>query len=74
MPTAAPEKPPRVNKWFLLAGVSNIVGMLLVTSAIVRLTPTTMMLSLGGGGMLLTISLLIYVVNVAYDLRKRDLL
>ncbi len=74
MPTAASEKPPRVNKWFLLAGMINIIGMLLVVSAIVRLTPTTMMLSVGCGGMLLIVSLLIYGVNVAYDLRKRNLL
>ena len=74
MPTPAPEKPPRVNRWFLVAGAINIAGMLLVISGIVRLTPTTMMLSVGGGGMLLTIALLIYVANVAYDLRRRNLL
>lgn len=69
-----PERPPRVNRWFLLAGAINIAGMLLVISGIVRLTPTTMMLSVGGGGTLLAISSAIYVVNVAYDLRKRNLL
>lgn len=69
-----PEKPPRVNKWFLLAGAIQIAGMLLVISGLVRLTPTTMMLSVGGGGTLLAISLVIYLVNVAYDLRKRNLL
>lgn len=70
----APEKPPRLNRWLVLAGAIHIVGMLLVISGIVRLTPTTMMLSVGGGGTLLTISLVIYLVNVAYDLRKRNLL
>ena len=74
MPMPVPEKPPRVNKWFLLAGGINIAGMLLVISSIVRLTPTTMMLSLGGGGALLAIALLIYLGNVAYDLRRRNLL
>jgi hypothetical protein len=74
MSMPVPEKPPRVNKWFLLAGAVNIAGMLLVISGIVRLTPTTMMLSVGGGGMLLAIAMLIYVINVAYDLRRRNLL
>ncbi len=69
-----PERPPRLNRWLLLAGAINIVGMLLVISGIVRLTPTTMMLSVGGGGALLTIALVIYLANVAYDLRKRNLL
>ena len=74
MPMPGPEKPPRVNKWFLLAGAINIAGMLLVISSIVRLTPTTMMLSVGGGGALLAVALLIYLANVAYDLRRRNLL
>ena len=75
MPIAAREgRPPRVNKWFLLAGGLNILAMLLVVSAIVHLTPTTFMLSVGCAGTLLIASLLIYSVNVAYDLRRRNLL
>jgi hypothetical protein len=74
MPPPLSERPPRVNRSFLVAGAINIVGMLLVVSGIVRLTPTTMMLSVGGGGALLAVALLIYLVNVAYDLRRRNLL
>ena len=69
-----PDRPPRVNRWLLLAGAINVAGMLLVMSGIVRLTPTTMMLSVGGGGTLVGISVVIYLVNVAYDLRRRNLL
>lgn len=59
--------------WLTLAGVLQVLGMLCVMSALVKLTPITMTLSVGGAGMLLGAACGIYVVVVVLELRRRDL-
>lgn len=72
--SVAPAPRPRTRRWLFAAGVLHCAGMLLVMSALVRLTPLTLTFSLGGGGLLLATALGIYIVTVAYDLRRRRIL
>ena len=65
---------PRARRWLLAASVMNILGMLTVASALMRLTSVTLMLSVGIGGALLAVSWAIYVASVIYDLRRRRIL
>lgn len=73
-PEATPEGRPRTHRWLVVAGVLQIVAMILIMSAIVRLTPLTMTFSVGGGGILLAAACGIYVVTVATDLKRRRIL
>ena len=57
-----------------IAGALNLVGMLLVASALVRLTPVTLTLSVGVGGMLLFASWGLFALVVVGDLRNRRIL
>ena len=72
--SAPPAARPRTRRWLFVAGVLHCAGMLLVMSALVRLTPLTLTFSLGGGGLLLAAACGIYVITVAYDLRRRRIL
>jgi len=70
-----PSVPPRgKRRWLVIAGLLQVAAMLLVMSALARLTPLTMTFSLGGGGFLLALACGIYIVTVALDLRRRRIL
>lgn len=70
----AREKARRTRQaWLTLAGVLQVLAMLCVMSALVKLTPITMTLSVGGAGMLLGLACAIYLVVVVLELRQRDL-
>lgn len=70
----AREKARRTRRaWLTLAGLLQALGILCVMSALVKLTPITMTLSVGGAGMLLTLACAIYVVVVVLELRQREL-
>lgn len=66
--------PPRMNKTLVAAGAVNILGMLLLVAALIDLNPVTLILSVTIGGLLIVLSLAIYVANVFYDLRRRGIL
>ncbi|MEB2286189.1 MAG: hypothetical protein OZ922_16090 [Myxococcales bacterium] len=63
----------RQRVWLVAAGLLQIVAMLLVLGALVRLTPLTMTFSVGGAGILLVLACGIYLVNVMMDLRHRSI-
>lgn len=71
-PTEAPV--PRPNRWLAVAVALNVLGVLAVATALVRLNSITLMLSIGIGGALLGASWAIYLVNVIGDLRRRRVL
>jgi hypothetical protein len=62
------------RRWLILAGLLHCTAMLLVMGALLRLTPITMTLSVGGAGALLGLACGIYIVTVALDLRSRRIL
>lgn len=62
------------RRWLIVAGLLQVIAMLLVLGAFVRLTPLTMTFSVGGAGALLALACGIYVVTVALDLRTCDIL
>ena len=59
--------------WLRLAGLLHLVAMICVASALWKLTPITMTLSVGGAGMLLALACAIHLVVVVLELRHRDL-
>ena len=63
-----------MRRWMVVAGLLHCAAMLLVMSALVRLTPITMTLSVGGAGILLATACGIYAVTVVLDLRRRRIL
>ena len=67
---------PRVRRswWVAAATILNVLGVLAVASALVRLNSITLMLSVGIGGALLSASWGIYAFNVISDLRRRRIL
>jgi len=62
---------PRPNRWLAIAIALNVLGVLAVATALVRLNSITLMLSIGVGGALLGASWAIYLANVVADLRRR---
>jgi hypothetical protein len=62
------------RRWLVVAGLLHAAAMVLVMSALVRLTPLTMTFSVGGAGALLALACGIYLVIVALDLRRRRIL
>lgn len=68
------EQGPKLNKAIMIAGVFNILGMVTIIISLVNLTPFTMVLSITVGGILLGLSLVIYLIEVLYDLRVRKIL
>ena len=65
---------PRKSRWLIAASILNVLGMLAVASALVRLNSITLMLSVAIGGALLFASWGIYVVNVVAELHRRRIL
>lgn len=65
---------PSKSRWLVAAGVLNVLGMLAVATALVRLNSITLMLSVAIGGALLFASWGIYVTNVVSELRRRRIL
>jgi hypothetical protein len=59
------------NTFIVITAVLNIVGLLFVLLSIVYLTPLTLIFSLVLGAPLIFISLLIFIVVVILDERKR---
>ncbi len=62
------------NLWLGIATVLNVLGVLAVATALIRLNSITLMLSVGVGGALLGASWATYVVNVVAELRRRRVL
>jgi hypothetical protein len=58
----------------VVAGVLQAAGMLLVMTALIRLTPLTMTFSVGVAGLLLALGGALYVLAVVSDLRRRRIL
>jgi hypothetical protein len=73
-PSATPSRARPRRPWLIVAGLLQVIAMLLVIGALVRLTPLTMTFSVGGAGALLALACGIYVVTVVADLRRRDIL
>lgn len=68
------EQGPKLNKAIMIAGVFNILGMVTIIISMVNFTPFTMVFSITVGGILLGLSLVIYLIEVLYDLRVRKIL
>jgi hypothetical protein len=64
----------RFYKVIAVAGVFNILGLLLVLLPLLMLTPITILLSTGLGGMLIALAELLYLYVVFQDLRRRKAL
>ena len=62
---------PGPSRWLAVAIALNVLGVLAVATALVRLNSITLMLSIGVGGALLGASWAIYLANVVADLRRR---
>jgi hypothetical protein len=58
----------------MVAGLLQVIAMLLVMGGLLRLTPLTMTVSVGGAGALLALACGIYLLTVTLDLRRRDIL
>jgi hypothetical protein len=64
----------RFNKVIVLASIFNILGLLLVLLPLLKLTPITILLSTGGGGLLIGAAVFLYLYVVIQDLRQRKML
>jgi len=62
------------RRWLVVAALLYIAAMLLVILALVRLTPLTMTFSVGAAGMLLAAACGIFLIGVAFGLRRRQIL
>jgi hypothetical protein len=63
-----------VRIWLVVAALMLTAAMVMVMLALVRLTPLTMTFSVGAAGMLLAGACGIFVIGVAYGLRRREIL
>ena len=66
-----PQPPSGQSRWLAAAIALNVLGVLAVATALVRLNSITLMVSIGVGGALLGASWAIYLVNVIADLRRQ---
>lgn len=62
------------RKVVILASVLNILALLLIILSIVNFTPFTLLASVSIGGALMGVAILLYVVVVIADLRRRGVL
>jgi len=62
------------RRWLVVAALLYIAAMLFVILALVRLTPLTMTFSVGAAGMLLAAACGIFLIGVAFGLRRRQIL
>lgn len=58
----------------IIAGILNIIGMILIVIPVVKLTPLTLIISAVFGGGLVIISIAVYAAVVTRDLIKRGVL
>ena len=58
----------------IIAGILNILGMILIIIPVVELTPLTLIISAVFGGGLVILSIAIYAAVVTRDLIKRGIL
>ncbi len=58
----------------IIAGILNIIGMILIVIPVVKLTPLTLIISAVFGGGLVIISIAVYAAVVTRDLIKRGIL
>ena len=58
----------------IIAGILNILGMILIIMPVVQLTPLTLIISAVFGGGLVILSIAIYAAVVTRDLIKRGIL
>ncbi len=64
----------RLNKVIMCAGVLNILGLILIMVAVLKLTPITLIVSITFGGLLIAVALILYILAVVQDLRMRKVL
>lgn len=62
------------RKVVIAASVLNILALLTIILSIVELTPLTLIIAVSVGGALMAISIVLYIVVVIADLRKRGVL
>jgi hypothetical protein len=58
----------------IIAGILNILGMILIIIPVVELTPLTLIISAVFGGGLVILSIAVYAAVVTRDLIKRGIL
>ena len=64
----------KFNKVLISASVLNILGLIFAILSLLKLTPVTLIVSMGLGGLLIAVALLLYLYAVFQDLRMRKVL
>lgn len=62
------------NAFVIIAGILNILGMILIIIPVIELTPLTLIISAVFGGGLVILSIAVYAAVVTRDLIKRGIL
>jgi len=62
------------RKVVIVGGVLNILALLLIILSVVNFTPLTLLASVSVSGVLMAIAILLYIVVVVVDLRRRGVL
>jgi hypothetical protein len=62
------------RKVVIVASVLNILALLTIILSIINLTPLTLIISVSIGGGLMAISIILYIIVVVTDLRRRGVL
>jgi len=62
------------RKVVIIGGVLNILALLLIILSVVHFTPVTLLASVSVGGALMGTAILLYVIVVIADLRRRGVI
>jgi hypothetical protein len=63
-----------LRKLVIIGGVLNILALLLIILSVVHFAPLTLLASVSVGGALMGVAILLYIVVVVADLRRRGIL
>lgn len=64
----------KLNKILVIASVLNIIGLVSILIPIFKLTPLTLISSVTFGGILIAISVVLYIYVVILDMREKGVL
>ncbi len=64
----------KLKKIIVVAGILNIIGLILINVTILKLTPLTLVSSITVGGALILISIILYLYAVINELRTHKIL
>jgi hypothetical protein len=64
----------KFNKLIISAGILNLLGLIFILVALIKLTPITLIFSITFGGLLLLLAVIVYLYVVIQELRIRGVL